>query len=105
MDRSVTGLVAQQQCVGPLHIPLADYGMVALSHFNTVGSATAIGEQPIKILVDPSSGARLTVAEALTNLVFAKISDIKVNILYDCISVLLEVTFIQRLIICYLYFS
>ena len=37
VDRSVTGLVAQQQCVGPLHTPVADVGVVALSYFDTVG--------------------------------------------------------------------
>ena len=36
VDRSVTGLVAQQQCVGPLHTPLSDVAVVALSHFDTV---------------------------------------------------------------------
>ncbi|KAK3749117.1 hypothetical protein QZH41_016634, partial [Actinostola sp. cb2023] len=77
VDRSVTGLIAQQQCVGPLHTPLADFAVTSLSHFDTQGSATAIGEQPIKMLVDPSLGARMTVGEALTNLVFAKISDLK----------------------------
>nr|XP_060636066.1 phosphoribosylformylglycinamidine synthase-like [Anolis sagrei ordinatus]XP_060636070.1 phosphoribosylformylglycinamidine synthase-like [Anolis sagrei ordinatus] len=77
VDRSVTGLVAQQQCVGPLHTPLADVAVVALSHFETVGGATAIGEQPIKGLIDPAAGARLAVAEALTNLVFARVTDLK----------------------------
>lgn len=42
------------------------------------GIATAIGEQPIKGLVDASAGARMAVAEAITNLVFARISDIQV---------------------------
>ncbi|RUS89186.1 hypothetical protein EGW08_003065 [Elysia chlorotica] len=77
VDRSVTGLVAQQQCVGPLHTPLADVAVAALSHFDTVGSATAIGEQPIKGLLDPGAGARLSVAESLTNLMFAYITDLK----------------------------
>ena len=36
VDRSVTGLVAQQQCVGPLHVPLADVAVIALSHFGIV---------------------------------------------------------------------
>ena len=71
-------MIAQQQCVGPFHTPLADVAVIGLSHFDTVGGATAIGEQPIKCLVDPSKGARLSVAEAFTNLVFAKISEIKV---------------------------
>ncbi|XP_047128981.1 phosphoribosylformylglycinamidine synthase isoform X1 [Hydra vulgaris] len=77
VDRSVTGLIAQQQCVGPLHTPLADVAIIALSHFDVAGSATSIGEQPVKMFIDPKKGARLTVAEAFTNLVFAKISDIK----------------------------
>ena len=79
VDRSVTGLVAQQQCVGPLHTPVADVAVTALTYFDTVGSATAIGEQPIKGLVDPACGARMAVGEALTNLVFARISDLKVR--------------------------
>ncbi|CAH2308064.1 phosphoribosylformylglycinamidine synthase [Pelobates cultripes] len=77
VDRSVTGLVAQQQCVGPLHTPLADVAVVSLSYSGTVGGATAIGEQPIKGLLNPAAGARLAVAEALTNLVFAQITDLK----------------------------
>ncbi|XP_043521833.1 phosphoribosylformylglycinamidine synthase isoform X2 [Frieseomelitta varia] len=77
VDRCVTGLIAQQQCVGPLHTPLADVAVTAISHFSTVGIATSIGEQPIKGLVNPAAGARMTVAEALSNLVFACISDIQ----------------------------
>ncbi|XP_069507830.1 phosphoribosylformylglycinamidine synthase [Ambystoma mexicanum] len=77
VDRSVTGLVAQQQCVGPLHTPLADVAVVALSYFDKVGAATAIGEQPIKGLLDPAAGARMAVAEALTNLVFARITNLR----------------------------
>ncbi|XP_068701529.1 phosphoribosylformylglycinamidine synthase-like [Montipora foliosa] len=77
VDRSVTGLVAQQQCVGPLHTPVADVAVTALTYFDNVGSATAIGEQPIKGLVDPACGARMAVGEALTNLVFARITDLK----------------------------
>uniref|UniRef100_A0A4W4FS79 Phosphoribosylformylglycinamidine synthase n=1 Tax=Electrophorus electricus TaxID=8005 RepID=A0A4W4FS79_ELEEL len=77
VDRSVTGLVAQQQCVGPLHTPLADVAVVALSPFSLQGSATAIGEQPIKGLVSPAAGARMAVGEALTNLVFAQVTALK----------------------------
>lgn len=79
VDRCVTGLVAQQQCVGPLHTPLADVAVTALSYMDRVGSATAIGEQPIKGLIDPAAGARMSVAEALTNLVFARVTDLKVS--------------------------
>ncbi len=79
VDRSVTGLVAQQQCVGPLHTPLAGVAVVALSLFSLQGAATAIGEQPIKGLVSPAAGARMAVGEALTNLVFARVSALKVK--------------------------
>lgn len=77
VDRSVTGLIAQQQCVGTLHTPLADVAVIALSYFDTVGSATAIGEQPIMGLLNPAAGASMSVAESLTNIVFAKISSLQ----------------------------
>ena len=41
-----------------------------------VGAATAIGEQPIKALLNPEAGARLSVAEAITNLVFAPVTSL-----------------------------
>ena len=73
-DRGVTGLVAQQQCCGPLQLTVSDVAVVAQSHFGITGAATSIGEQPIKMLVNPAAGARMAVAEALTNLVWAKVS-------------------------------
>ncbi len=75
VDRAVTGLVARQQCCGPLQLTVADVAVVAQSHFGLTGGATAIGEQPIKMLVDPAAGARMAVGEAWTNLVWAKIDD------------------------------
>lgn len=74
VDRSVTGLVAQQQCVGPLHTPLADVGVLAQSHFSKTGVAVAVGEQPIKGLINNAAQARMTVVEALSNLAFARIT-------------------------------
>lgn len=79
VDRSVSGLVAQQQCVGPLQTPLADVAVVALSHQELVGAATALGEQPVKSLLDPKIASRLAVTEALTNLVFALVTDLRVS--------------------------
>jgi len=73
VDRSVTGLIAQQQCVGPLHIPLANCGVIAQTHTDFSGAATAVGEQPIKGLLDPAAMARLATAEAVTNLVWASV--------------------------------
>jgi phosphoribosylformylglycinamidine synthase len=74
VDRSVSGLVAQQQCVGPLQITVADVAVIASSHFQTTGAATAIGEQPMKGLVNAGAMARMAVGEALTNLVWARVT-------------------------------
>ncbi|MCZ6858399.1 MAG: phosphoribosylformylglycinamidine synthase, partial [Gemmatimonadetes bacterium] len=77
VDRCVTGLVAQQQCAGPLQLTVADVAVMAQSHFATTGAATAIGEQPIKGLVDPAAMARMCVGEALTNLVWALATELQ----------------------------
>ena len=77
VDRSVTGLIARQQCCGPLHLPLADVAVFAQSHYSSTGCATAIGEQPVKGLISPQAMGRLTVGEACTNLVWAAITDIE----------------------------
>jgi len=74
VDRSVTGLIAQQQCVGPLQIPLANCGVTAHTHFGITGTVVACGEQPIKGLVDAAAMARMSVAETMTNMVWAKVS-------------------------------
>ncbi len=77
VDRSVTGLVARQQCVGPLQMPLSDVSVIAQSHFGSTGAATAIGERPILGLLDPGAMARMSLAEALTNLVWAPVSHLQ----------------------------
>jgi phosphoribosylformylglycinamidine synthase len=74
VDRSVTGLIARQQCCGPLQLTVGDVAVISQSHFGLTGAATAIGEQPIKMLVNPKAGARMAVGEALTNIVWAQIS-------------------------------
>ncbi|XP_019157256.1 PREDICTED: probable phosphoribosylformylglycinamidine synthase, chloroplastic/mitochondrial isoform X2 [Ipomoea nil] len=82
VDRCVTGLVAQQQTVGPLQITLSDVAVIAQTYTDFTGGACAIGEQPIKGLLDPKAMARLAVGEALTNLVWAKVtslSDVKAS--------------------------
>jgi len=75
VDRSVTGKVARQQCVGPLQLPLSDCGVVALDYRGTSGIATALGHAPQAALANPAKGSVLSVAEALTNLVFAPLRD------------------------------
>lgn len=74
VDRSVTGLIARQQCCGPLQLTVSDVAVIAQSHFGTTGAACSIGEQPVKELIDPAAMARMSVAEALTNIVWAEVS-------------------------------
>lgn len=76
VDRCVTGLVAQQQTVGPLQITLSDVAVIAQSYTGITGGACSIGEQPIKGLLDPKAMARLALGEALTNLVWAKVTSL-----------------------------
>jgi phosphoribosylformylglycinamidine synthase len=77
VDRSVTGLIARQQCCGPLQLTVGDVAVIAQSHFGLTGAATSIGEQPIKMLINPKAGARMAVGEALTNIVWAQISGLE----------------------------
>jgi phosphoribosylformylglycinamidine synthase len=77
VDRCVTGHVAQQQCVGPNQLPLSDYAVYGQSLFGVSGVALSLGEQPVKGLVDPAAMARMAVAEALLNLVGAKITQLQ----------------------------
>lgn len=77
VDRSVGGLIAQQQCVGPLHTPLSDYNIVAQSFFNKSGIISAIGEKPIIGLIDPAAMARMSIGEMLTNIIFAGVSKLE----------------------------
>ena len=74
VDRSVTGLIARQQCAGPLQLTVSDVAVIAQSHFGITGAACSIGEQPVKELIDPAAMARMSVAEALTNIVWAEVS-------------------------------
>ena len=75
VDRSVTGKVACQQTQGELQLPLADCGVVALDYRGKAGIATAIGHAPQAGLADPAAGSVLSVAESLTNLVWAPLAD------------------------------
>ena len=75
VDRSVTGKIARQQCVGELQLPLADCGVVALDYRGKYGIATAIGHAPQAGLASPQAGSVLSVAEALTNIVWAPLSE------------------------------
>ena len=75
VDRSVTGKIARQQCQGEIQLPLSDCGVVALDYRGQKGIATALGHAPQAGLADPAAGSVLSVAEALTNIVWAPLAE------------------------------
>ncbi|TBN04795.1 phosphoribosylformylglycinamidine synthase [Hyunsoonleella flava] len=75
VDRCVGGKVAKQQCTGPLQLPLNNVGVMALDYKGKEGIATSIGHSPISGLIDPVAGSRNSIAEALTNIIWAPLKD------------------------------
>jgi len=75
VDRCVGGRVAKQQCAGPLQLPLNNVGVMALDFKGTEGIATSIGHSPISGLIDPEAGSKNSIAEALTNIIWAPLQD------------------------------
>lgn len=75
VDRSVTGKIARQQCQGEIQLPLSDCGVVALDYRGKRGIATALGHAPQAGLASPEAGSVLSVAESLTNIVWAPLTD------------------------------
>lgn len=75
VDRSVTGKIARQQCQGEIQLPLSDCGVVALDYRGRKGIATALGHAPQAGLASPEAGSVLSVAESLTNIVWAPLED------------------------------
>jgi phosphoribosylformylglycinamidine synthase len=71
VDRSVSGRVALQQCAGAIQLPLNNLGITALDYRGIKGIASAIGHAPVAGLIDSRVGSRLSVAEALTNILWA----------------------------------
>ena len=81
-DRSITGLVARDQMVGPWQVPVADCAVTLADHHGLLGEAMSMGERtPLAVIDAPASG-RMAIGEALTNIAAAdieKISDIKLS--------------------------
>ncbi|MBT6704647.1 MAG: phosphoribosylformylglycinamidine synthase [Flavobacteriaceae bacterium] len=75
VDRCVTGKVAKQQCVGPLQLPLNNCGVMALDYNGKEGVATSIGHAPISALIDPVAGSKNSIAEALSNIIWAPLEE------------------------------
>lgn len=72
-DRTVTGLIARDQMVGPWQVPVADAAVTLADYTGYSGEAFAIGERTPLALVDAAAAARMAVGEALTNLASAPI--------------------------------
>ncbi len=76
-DRTVTGMVARDQMVGPWQVPVADCAMTTVSYDSYAGEAMAMGERtPLALLDGPASG-RMAIAEAITNICAAPIADLR----------------------------
>ncbi len=81
-DRSITGLVARDQMVGRLQVPVADVAVTMTSYDVHTGEAMAMGERTPLAVLDAAASARMAVGEALTNLAAAtvdKLSDVKLS--------------------------
>lgn len=81
-DRSITGMVTRDQMVGPWQVPVANAGVTCSDYQGYTGEAMASGERPPVALINPKASARLSIAEAITNIACAKISkmsDIKIS--------------------------
>ncbi|MCY4050465.1 MAG: phosphoribosylformylglycinamidine synthase [Gammaproteobacteria bacterium] len=76
-DRTVTGLIARDQMVGPWQVPVADVGVVASGYHSKTGQAIGIGERTPLAVLDAQASGRMAIGEAITNLSAAAIGDIE----------------------------
>jgi phosphoribosylformylglycinamidine synthase len=75
-DRSVTGMVARDQMVGPYQVPISDVAVTAASYRSVHGEAMAMGERACLAVVSPPASGRMAVGEALTNIAAARVGGI-----------------------------
>jgi phosphoribosylformylglycinamidine synthase len=68
-DRTVGGMVARDQFVGPYQVPVSDYSMSLRSFTSNSGEVLTVGEKPTLAVKNPGASMRMAVAEALTNMV------------------------------------
>ncbi|WP_144140256.1 phosphoribosylformylglycinamidine synthase [Providencia rettgeri] len=76
-DRTVTGMVARDQMVGPWQIPVANCAVTTASLDSYYGESMSIGERTPVALVDFAASARMAVGEALTNIACSYVQDLK----------------------------
>ena len=67
-DRTVSGMVARDQFVGPYQVPVSDYSMSLRSFTSNEGEVVTIGEKPTLALTNPAASMRMALGEALTNM-------------------------------------
>ena len=72
-DRSITGMVAQEQMVGPWQVPVADVAVTTTTLSSLSGEAMAMGERAPVALLSPAASGRLAVGEVITNIAAAPI--------------------------------
>ena len=75
-DRTVTGLIARDQMVGPHQTPISDLAVTATSFKGYTGTAMAMGERTPVALIDAPASARMAIAEAVTNIAGARIGTV-----------------------------
>jgi phosphoribosylformylglycinamidine synthase len=81
-DRSITGLIARDQLVGPWQVPVSDYGLCKATFSSKSGEAMAMGERTPLALINASASAKIAVAEVVTNILpsgISNISDVKLS--------------------------
>ncbi len=75
-DRSITGMVAREQMVGPWQVPVADVAVTCSGFNELTGEAMAIGERTPLALIDHAASARMAIGETLTNIAAARINSL-----------------------------
>lgn len=81
-DRTVTGLIVRDQMIGPWQVPVSDHCITRTSFTGMSGEAMSIGERTPCAILDPAAAARISVAEAVTNIMSSGIrnlSDLKLS--------------------------
>lgn len=81
-DRSITGMVARDQMVGPWQVPVADCAVTTATVDSKAGEAMAMGERTPVATINAAASGRLAIAETVTNLLAAdiqKLSDIRLS--------------------------
>jgi phosphoribosylformylglycinamidine synthase len=74
-DRTVTGLVARDQMVGPWQVPVADTAVTMTNYTSYTGEAMAMGERTPVALVHPAASGRMAIGEAITNIAASDIAN------------------------------